>query len=197
MLLLLLGLPVALYIFLQEFGDNNYQVPIFYQDGITNPLNKDCNLMEGEHMVSNFVVTSSNLDKILNQKSILVVAFAQASCDENVLPELARVCNQFKQREDFNALTLAVDSTASDESQLQLTKSYAIPEQKWSWSSFSNIENLVNCGFNLEVTCNLSNQLVLIDKQSRIRGYYLVQDPEELDRLITEVNILFREYADK
>ena len=158
---------------------------------------KDCPDGQGSHRVKDYIDTSSGLDNIFNRESLLVVGFAQSNCEANVLAALARVCNQFKQREDFSALTIAGDSLASRESQQQLKQSYLIPDGIWTWHNYRNITDLINCGFNLEIDCGLSQQLVLLDKNSQIRGYYQVDDSEELDRLITEINILFLEYSDK
>lgn len=39
-----------------------------------------------------------------------------------------------------------------------------------------------------------SDDIVLIDNQSRIRGYYQSSDREEIDRLLVEINIILKKY---
>jgi hypothetical protein len=38
------------------------------------------------------------------------------------------------------------------------------------------------------------HDLVLVDDQKRIRGYYTAEDREEIDRLLLEVNIILKKY---
>lgn len=56
--------------------------------------------------------------------------------------------------------------------------------------SLSDFRNWKNCFFVAKEKSNL----VLMDKQKRIRGYYSIGSREEMDRLIVEMKILLKQY---
>ena len=193
MLLLLLGLPIVLYLFLQGFGENKYQIPVYYEGGVDNKLRPDCADTPGQHFISNFVKPETGLSDLLSGETILVFGFVQSECSIGVQEELARIVNQFKQISEFKAITLTSDTSVTSDHQMGLKKRYIIPEPVWTQLFYPDSDQLINCGFNLRNDCELSKQLILVDQQSRIRGYYMVEDAEELDRLTTEINILLNQ----
>jgi protein SCO1/2 len=190
LLVVLLGMPVLLYMFLQGFGENKYQVPVFYQDGIESPVQPGCLENQTSHRLDRYFI-DAGLDLSTLEEKLVVFGFVKSDCHTEALSDIARICNQFKNENLFRATTIAVDAQATEEVQDELAKRYIIPQEVWAWLPYSNtVDHLIKCGFNLSIDCDLSRQLVLVDAESRIRGYYIVSDSKELDRLGTEINIL-------
>lgn len=192
--MVLLGLPVLLYLFLQRFGENKYQVPVFYEQGIDNAVSPDCPEHQTTHRINRYNASGTNLAHSLLNERITVVGFAQSGCDFESSSELASICNQFKRESNFRAITMAVDTSAVSIKHTELVQQYIIPADVWTLLPYqTDTRNLVQCGFNLKLDCNLSQQLILVDPESRIRGYYLITDANEMDRLAMEINILLQE----
>jgi hypothetical protein len=63
--------------------------------------------------------------------------------------------------------------------------------------SEEQLYKIANCslvfGQDTAISAPLFNQLVLVDAQKRIRGYYIGSDLDDMDRLDIEIDILSRE----
>jgi len=195
LLLFLLGMPVALYLFLQGFGENKYTVPVYYEDGISDP-NTACTDHQRPHLVDRFLKESPSLSRndYDIQENLVVFCFVKMDCSDRQLEELARVSNQFREESKFHAVTVSMDIDASEQ-QHQVSKGlYGLTSEVWSWWGFHNtVPALIQCGFNLALDCTTAEQLVLMDSKFQIRGYYRATDFQEIDRLVTEIQLLLME----
>jgi len=193
---------VLIYLFLQRFGENRYQVTLYYQQGITDPLT-DCGSLLQPHQIQQMPTTdlksaAFEIDQLNGQ--ITVVSFLDQKCPRHqpVLDEVARVCNKYRDDQRVKGITLALHDQPNPALYQQRAAAYNLRSDNWNvlnWDSSTN--SVVNCAFNLPVDCTTSLTLVLVDGSRQIRGYYQADDIEEVDRLITEIEILLVNGEDK
>ncbi len=197
-----LAAPVIIYLFLQSFGENRYQVTLYYQQGIEEPL-ASCQNTSQPHQVNhlpgknwqNTKLAPNHLDDQLT-----VISLLNPACEDHlpVLDEVARVSNNYRDDQRVQGLTLAVNAKIDVSEYQQRSAAYNLRADNWDlilWDSTT--QEVVNCSLNLPDDCATSTTLVLVDGKRQIRGYYLAQDKEEVDRLITEIEILLVNGEDK
>ena len=198
LLLLLLGMPVALYLFLQGFGENQYTIPIFYENGVEHPL-PGCGNHNGLHFADTYISkTACDLWRCkASEKKLKLFSFALEDCPTNQMEEFARVSNIFRDQDMLQSVTLSLSpevESAAIYDQMHLYGELPM----WSWWSFHpDAKEFVRCGLRLEVDCTITEQLVLLDSQYRVRGYYQIANTQDLDRLVTEIQILLIEQENK
>ena len=192
LLILILGIPVLLYLFLQSFGENQYQVPVMYVEGMVDPK-EGC--PEGtkphtlDHLIKQGPCDLWHCSQL--EGKMVLFSFMKADCNSESLSQVIRVCNQYKNIPSFLAVTISLDQQADSGIIRDFARQYSIQSEVLAWWSFHEATPLVmHCGFNLEMDCSVTQKAVLLDPQSRIRGYYQLDDPQEIDRLVTEIAIL-------
>lgn len=202
LLVIILVLPVGLYLFLQRYGENQYQVPVFYQSGIEDPQ-PQCDHEPGEHSVNGFSLTSvtqRNLGPESLSGRLTVFSFFQEDCDPQnlILDEIARICNDYRDNPRVAAVSLMLDSLYQISHWERITATYGLRPDNWELLPFQEqTHQLISCGLNLPVApCLAAGQLVLVDGRLKIRGYYNATDPKDVDRLIVEMEILLRNDED-
>lgn len=210
LLLIILVIPVFIYLFLQSFGSNSYVIPVFYEEGVVSSL-PNCDFAEGQHYIPEFNLVSQDqsgiTDRVL-ENNITIVDFFFTSCPD-ICPimssELSRVQEVFKNKDLVKILSITVDPAYDTP---QVLKNYAeefgadTAQWKFLTGEKALIYSLARCGFLLPVEDGdgskedfiHSEKIILVDQQKRIRGYYDGTDREDIDRLITEINILLGEY---
>lgn len=167
-LFLLIALPVSIYVFLQTFGENKFKIPVYYENGISDP-SIGCSLLKGQHFVPYIDASDEETNK------------------EIVIFNVGGVNEALKIQKSNNLLML-YDKLDDWEN---------VEYQDITFGS-EELLNFARCGLNLKNidlldSIILNDTLVLVDSERRIRGYYGVLDRVEVDRLITEVNILMTE----
>jgi protein SCO1 len=170
-LVMALVVPSLIYIFLRGFGDNKFEIPVYYQNGIAitgcDTQNKTTHLVEFE----NYKLTGPQL-----------FYFPQWVNDD----EFFRQCNRIKAKHPKVTFTAIADSS-----------NYQIFENVLLVSDEQHLFEIANCSLVLgqgqSISEPLYNQLVLVDEQKRIRGYFSGHKLEEMDRLDMELDILKRE----
>lgn len=196
-LLLLLALPVFIWLFLKFFGQNRYDVPVFYEKGV--PLDDNCpGGSQQPHAIPAF-----SLKKVGGQQTatedifnnhISAVYFFSYPCDSicfQVMEELARVQDVFERQHDVQVISINENNADLQHLKALSEKFNRLPGQ-WSFLAGTSEEvgNLMQCGFVLKGHPEKDHPVVLIDGKRRIRGYYSGTDPADIDRLILEVRIL-------
>ncbi len=160
-LLVVLGIPALIFTFLKNFGDNRFEVEIMHQDGVSDS-NLDCNFMEGQFYVPDSILKTSPRNK--------VVTFVNKTGENDFRNISVRISELFgKNIEMMLFSTQQIDSN----------------DNQFETRVVNNIDLIANCGF----VSNELNQLILVDTENRIRGYY-DRDIDEIDRLIVEIKIL-------
>lgn len=206
-LTLLLIFPIFVIWFLKSFGENKFSIPVFHQDA-TALVSEYCTPEEGQHYIPPFILTDQEgealTEKFMEDK-ITVVSFFNSHCLEDcqkLNDELLRLHGNFEEVPGVRVLSLSTDPATDAPT---ILKAYAeargLTNPKWYFATGekSTINKLIQCGFilpvaeqTLAVTAPENLQLVLVDGQRRIRGYY-GSDRKEVDRLITEIKILLEE----
>lgn len=177
--------PAAVYLFLQGFGENKFDIPVYYEQGLDTLTSCGQVMQIGEYsaiLPSALDVETEEQEGILLDLGILAQT-ENRSAKNNLLSYLS------KYQDESRIKTLALYS--SDSLAGQLTD---FPNLSYVWLSAQDFTIFAEC----KLVANPDEKngfypLVLIDKQRRIRGYYDATDLEEIDRLNTEVYILLNE----
>jgi protein SCO1 len=207
-LLTVLATPALVIMFLHGFGENKFEIPVM------DPTSADCknNAGEGTHRIPSFSFVSQDGKTITNKDfegKIYITDFFFTRCPDicpTMTAELVRVQDAFKDRADIKILSHSVDPVYDS---VQILKEYAnkfnANPSIWTFvtGNKSEIYNMARCGYYIAARENSSplavdfvhsDKVVLVDKENRIRGYYSGTNRKEIDRLITEIQILSKEY---
>ncbi|SMG49078.1 hypothetical protein SAMN05661096_03556 [Marivirga sericea] len=198
-LLITLSFPVILYLFLRSYGENEFALPVFFE-------NED-KLYCNDSIVEKSSVIFSDLNqrdsfKIedVYQVDFKVVHFPnlQDSQIQTIKNELNRVFNTFN---DLSLNVLSLIAVGEEETNVNYKSFLAEDRAKTYLYSESHTDWLVNCLFGFpteewgskhpsEETFLVENTLVLLDEDNKIRGYYDGYETKEVDRLILEIRVL-------
>lgn len=209
-LISMLIVPVLLFIFFYTLGENEYNLPVYFA---TDSTQKGPGYeITAAETVSDFTLINQD-GKIVRghdfKNQIYVVDFFFTRCPD-ICPvmtnELSRVQEEFKNDPHFRILSITVDPKHDT---LPVLKKYADDYRaikgKWDFTTAGapdSIYNLAQKHFRLTAmnggspgSINHSDKIVLVDKDGWIRGYYSGTNPKDIERLITEVNVLKAYYA--
>jgi protein SCO1 len=209
-ILILMGvliIPILIILFLKVFGQNNYEIPVFYETGVENPF-QECNFIENEtHVIPEFsLISQTGLPVSRSDMSgkFTIVDFFFTSCP-SICPvmssEMERVKNVFLDNQDVQIFSISIDPEYDTP---EVLKEYAerhdAPSNQWFFltGDKNQIYELARCGFILPTLHGgnepddfvHSDKFILVDQLGRIRGYYSGTNKEEVDRLILETKIL-------
>jgi len=173
---LLLIIPIAVFLFLKNFGENHFKVPVYYQSGT---MIEGCIQTGEQHKVAINALYSTE------KESIFLCYLPQHVEGTAFYDGLDRIKTKWQNINvigvvDSNLNTIDVGTTLTVNQELL---------------------DIVNCQFVLGQDKKLDtipiNQIILIDHKLRIRGYYQGEILEEIDRLDVEIDILYKEYANE
>jgi protein SCO1/2 len=187
-LFFILGLPVCIYLFLKSFGENKFDVPIFYEDGITNPVSS-CSDTSSPFEVPSLIRYDSAFQIVISGLTILDIGTSSCDSCRQKINNLLSVWDRYKDFKDFKMYSLIEGENSG---------SYDNPNINWSVynSSTKQLTEMANCVLNLDLIhsdqqrINKNGVVVLVDDKRRIRGYYNVFDRKEADRLAIELEII-------
>jgi len=170
-LIIALVVPSLIYIFLRSFGENTFNIPIFYDKGIS--IEGCSNQDSIQHLVK---FESYPLE------GIRLFYFPKWVNDDAFL----RQCGRINSKWPHVIFTAIADTTYQNNFGNILLVS---GEQQ--------LFEIANCvlvlGQDHFIESPLYNQLVLVDSKKRIRGYFEGNELKEMDRLDIELDILSRE----
>jgi len=211
MLALLLVLPVLVYLFLKNFGTNHFNLPVYY------PIDSVLVVATGKydvhyHTIPEFRLVNEKGDTLSSEQlkgKIYVTDFFFTSCPgicPKMTNQLKRVQESFSGNNDIKIVSISVDPTHDTPEELtKYAKLNGANSDQWYFltGNKDSIYTLAQQGFYLSAGEEKgsaeafvhSDKLVLVDKEGRVRGYYNGTLQEEVDRLITEINVLIHEYA--
>ncbi len=210
-LAVILILPGFLYYLLEKKGENRYQkLPIYGEKVLTGTFTKRMGKPIADtlfHQVRPFSLTDQagiRVDVFDNDTSIAIVNFFYTRCAsfcQHMNDEMNRVADRFAANDMVNLYTLTVD-TAYDKPEVleKYAADYQPGRKKWHFLTApgDDVFDIARLGFLVDAvqdstragTFIHSSSLMLVDSQRRIRGYYDVNHPKEIDRLIDEVKLL-------
>ena len=169
---LTLVLPVLTYLFLKSFGENYYELPVYYEiDG----AGSDCSNLSFPH-------TLNWPELAFNQHEATIIYYPESITGPDVYRQLERVTDKFEQIQ-----VLAVMHSTEE---TRLGKVLIVSDEQ-DFNSFMNCQLLLGEGAILDIPA--SDKIVLVDKIGRIRGYYLGSEFDDMERLELELKILFTE----
>ena len=165
-----LVVPSMIYIFLRGFGFNKFEIPVYYEDGISI---EGCDASDSTHTVQ-------FEDYALHGPQLFY--FPQWINDE----EFYRQCKRIRDKQPEVVFTAIADSS----NYTFVGNLLLVPDEE-------HLYEIANCALVLgqegSISEPLYNQLVLVDSKKRIRGYFDGNELEEMDRLDMELDILKKE----
>jgi len=193
--------------FLRNFGANQYDLPVFYENGVSNPFMECPPNDSTQHYIPEFTFTNQDGEAVGRTEmegKITIVDFFFTSCP-SICPimskEMERVNDMFRDEPAVQIMSISIDPTYDTPEVLKeyADKHGAIPG-KWHFLTGPPEETyqLAKCGFVLPTVDGMGNpddfvhsdKFALIDEQGRIRGYYSGTNREDVDLLILETKVL-------
>jgi len=206
-LLCILMVPILIVLFLKTFGNNQYEIPVLFENGIDNQF-MECDVEENvQHTIPEFSFTSQDgltMGRDHMEGKITIVDFFFTSCP-SICPvmstEMERVDDVFRKEDRVQIYSISIDPEYDTP---KILKEYAekhnATKGKWFFLTGDKQEtfNLARCGFLLPALDGKgipddfvhSDKFVLVDDQGRIRGFYSGTSREDVDLLILETKIL-------
>ncbi|ALI97938.1 SCO family protein [Rufibacter tibetensis] len=210
----LLLLPVLVFLFLKMFGVNRFSLRTYF------PATVDSTQVAGEwkydttyHQVPDFKLTS-HTGTAFSQKDlegkIYVANFFFTSCKgpcTQMSTQLSRVQDAFRLQPDVRIISHTLKPQEDSPAVLsEYAESFKARPNKWIFLTGpeNEIQRLAEKGYRLTSLESAlpdgspallqSNRFVLVDKEKHVRGIYDGTDAADVDRLITEINVLLSEY---
>lgn len=207
---LALMLPLAVIALFTFFGKNQYKLQVFYAEDSVQIENTDQYKITRARVVPDFSLINQDGQPVTQQQyrgGIYVADFFFTRC-EGICPkmtnQLARVQEAFLKDKEVKIVSFTIDPKYDSSKVLKAyAGKYRADLDKWNFVTgpANTIHQLAREGYGvvapLSDTAGLdhSDKLILIDRQGWIRGYYNGTEPKDVDRLITEINILKEIYA--
>lgn len=206
---LLLLVPILVFVFISVFGTHHFSLKTYYPkldregdvvyDAAGDTVFQQVPSFKLEKL-SGGSITQQDLDG-----TVYVAHFTGTACErecQTILSQFVRVQEAFANIEQVKLVTFAMQDSAGTNGGLQqLAKEYKPLEAKWYVLTGDTAEvAALAVGFKepykkQEDRYMPSNRFVLVDKEKKVRGVYLGTDPEDVDRLVLEINVLLDEYS--
>jgi hypothetical protein len=192
-------IPAAIYIFLRMFGQNEFTLPVYHEESTVESTYPVDMYHPNPHEIPFQDVFDSQgklIDKELLSGRILVLDMVSAKNDViRRNHQIKRVVNVFHNEDSllFVRLFQKKDQNGIAMEDINLQKHANV------MICFAEIETIKDMSSRyLEIPVhedgiNSGDQLILFDTHRRIRGYYNIDDFEEIDRLILEIKILLKQ----
>ncbi|ERM83132.1 photosynthetic protein synthase I [Rhodonellum psychrophilum GCM71 = DSM 17998] len=206
-LLCILMVPILIILFLKTFGNNQYEIPVLFENGIDNQF-MECDVEENvQHTIPEFSFTSQDglpMGRAEMEGKITIVDFFFTSCP-SICPvmstEMERVDDVFRGEDRVQIYSISIDPEYdSPEVLKEYAERHNASPGKWFFLTGDQQEtfNLARCGFLLPALDGKgvpddfvhSDKFVIVDEQGRIRGFYSGTTREDVDLLILETKIL-------
>lgn len=173
LLILALLLPVSIFLFLHFFGKNEFEIPVYYQSDVEG-IPRDCQINYS------FPYKIENDQIGLGDENTLV--FFASGLSLNELKEAKFQLDRIHDEFGSNTPKLVYVISSSD--------TLTIPQlPDATVLSLENYDLTRHCIF-----LAMENRIVLVDSQKQIRGLYADARLKQVDRIILELKILFKEY---
>ena len=180
-LILLLALPIAIFLFLKSFGRNEFNIPVYYEQGREDSLLTICPGNTTQYTVNNPAIPQGGIKVVHFEQSggtVLQTRFEQLERVQEVFYDDAEISlNTF-----LNERSISQKDITDDNKRIRfLTRFWKI--NTLDSVSWANLKDAM-------VMAEPDNRVILVDDQNRIRGYYNILERDEMDRLILELRIL-------
>jgi len=195
-LLITISFPVLLYLFLRFYGQNEYDLPYFFKDGV-----EVCEAAEPIRL-SNFDLnrTGSETKTVATffKGQTNIVLFPNAQLDNQPLKnELNRAMATFADRLKIDLHAFVSEDSSENRTEIKLNQQTI----KYHILGADRFQFFQECLLGLptpdigydhpfEDRIDKARTVVLLDDSAYIRGYYDVFETKEVDRLVLELEIL-------
>ena len=176
----ILLIPAGIYIFLQIFGHNEFDLPIYSENGAEEKKEARIFNFEGLYDINGLAVDNKSF-----AEEIIILEFVpdlSGNKDRDYL--IRRVSDIFRNEGSIRIIRVFTFNNYSG----------SIPE-KITGKAGNNISPLFTGEERMSQRIESAggyNKIFLLDNKRKIRGSYLIEDFEEIDRLILEVKILLK-----
>lgn len=171
-LVLTLVVPALVYVFLKSFGENRYALPFFYQDEIAVA---GCADFTSPHSVD-----LAGVDFADRQFTFLLISDKP---EADKVKALNRIVTKF----DGGRLVILRSDTSD------------VHELDTRLFSREKLDSIASCILfleqNFDSDVQMEDRIVLVDRNHHIRGYYNIDEFDELERVDVEIKILLQEYS--
>jgi protein SCO1 len=203
-------LPVLAFLFLQSFGRNAYKLRTYLPERIasgpvgaqtvSDAVSADTIFHRVDDAVSLTTASGQPFSPARDLRDLVVIlsfgretATATERVDRAVLRGLARVQERYQARPAVKLLTIVPGATNGLAAIAE--RSGAIGG-KWTFA-VADEATLMHLRSELRDSASLENssstsRLWLLDRERHLRGFYKPTDPREIDRLLTEVDVLLK-----
>ena len=183
LLLIVLGIPVMIAVLLKFFGENKYDIPVYFSQGISD-IDRNLETTD-QYVVPDFIMIDNK--PVSWQDKISIIFFL---CDSNQyssrsVHELERV---FSTNRDSERIKIYALNNQGD--LLEIPDSIQFIKFKSDdLYTIATCSLLINESESYEGN-SVFETIVMIDNKGRIRGYYDSSDIAEYDRITAEADIL-------
>lgn len=182
LLIVTLVIPALIFTLLKLFGTNHYDLPYFVaeKDGIGCALDQNGDTLFHQVSADCRIFGGTKLDGRLT-----VVSRMPANCGEpcgRATDELTRIVELRSAIPELQVILVASDSVRMGDWRAVKVDSATIA------NCFS--KELTDAAKGSDAMNGRAGQIVLIDRNRQVRGFYKAGDGEETDRLMAEIKIL-------
>ncbi|BDC99791.1 hypothetical protein [Persicobacter psychrovividus] len=175
----LLLLPVLVYLFLQAFGENSYDLPVRYA--------KDS------------LITQTDCGSVKVASLLLDDSAAQLQINGQLAGQINLMAYGVQQPEQQAALLLELKDALKKYPKvgywLMTEEQGVTPEGIHTiLGNATTLAQVFKCRFALEPQGDWTSTIVLMDSAGDLRGFFDSKKMEEMDRLKQEVSILYSQY---
>ncbi|WP_281614041.1 SCO family protein [Flammeovirga sp. SubArs3] len=210
----LIGIPLVIFFFLKNFGTNEYSLQNSEETlEVYNLKSVNCtpNEVDGVHRIPDFSFTNQDDQTFTNKNlegHIYVADFFFTTCPDickAMTSSLLRVQERFKDEDQLKLVSFSIDPTYDTPKVLsEYAEKNNINTDMWTLltGDKKTIMDLGQCGYYItakevalggQPSLSHSDKLILVDKHSRIRGFYSGTDQDDVKRLLTEISLLLKE----
>ena len=181
-----LAIPVSIFLFLKFFGNNEFEVPYFFEEGI-----KGC---EGSspHYVPRISYSNTEGEQRDNDIDSFLIYMIVSDCKglDDPMREMVRIQDAFFEvgSPDFLLLTNQ-DNSNTCITDMANDRGFDPSHYQVGYMDAEDLVSFKKCGLGIGDR-KQGVQLVLVDPVMRIRGIYNALDQKETEKLILELRIL-------
>jgi protein SCO1/2 len=209
---ILLLVPILILAFVSLFGEHHFTLKTYFTKlDATGKVQYTANGDTIFQQVPTFSLIS-HIGKAVTaadlQEAIYVTNFFYTACPatcRKISSQLVRVQEAFESNPEVKIVSVTVEPERDSAAVLQAyAAEYGAKEDKWLFLTGDRQEvyKLAQEGFQLTDGEAVGRQdliqtdkLMLVDKEGKVRGIYDATSVKEIDRLITEINVLLDEYS--
>ncbi|MHA6248994.1 SCO family protein [Pontibacter sp. CAU 1760] len=204
---LLLLVPLLIFAFISIFGEHHFSLKTYFpvvdeRGGVMYTADGDTVFQQLPDFSLQTSVGQAYTATDL-EGEITVIQFFDAGCTkcQKTFSELVRLQEAFEAYPEVKFLSITQEPEQDSLAALQqIATAYGAKADTWRFvtGDRSEILGLAEQGFQIPVGKQrllVTDQLMLVDREKRVRGVYDALNQKEIERLKTEINVLRDEYA--